>query len=277
MEHKKDHEKRDVLEEIPSDDTMISSLVLCEKEQIVVSSHFVDQGEDINAGHGFEDENQLYQALNMRNKNGQFAMNIGAASIFDQTYQDDDDSQDTSDADDTSLDDSEDDFDPMGLDDDTIEALIDNFMASTAQAGKTRGVDHNHVSKIWRISNEDAQMTIDVTTQTSIQTDDPVLSRNYSTNDRLLIYKRIKDLVFMDTLFASKKGCQSLKGHTCCQLFVTDKRFIYLVPMKKKSEVLLPIKQFAMEIGAPDSFVADMSGEQMSSEVKKFCNDIAQP
>ena len=44
--------------------------------------------------------------------------------------------------------------------------------------------------------------------------------------------------------------------------------------MKKKSEVLLAINQFAKEIGAPDSFVADMSGEQMSSEVKKFCNDI---
>ena len=44
--------------------------------------------------------------------------------------------------------------------------------------------------------------------------------------------------------------------------------------MKKKSEVLLAIKQFAKEIGAPDSFVADMSREQMSSEVKKFCNDI---
>ena len=29
-----------------------------------------------------------------------------------------------------------------------------------------------------------------------------------------------------------------------------------------------------MEIGAPDSLVADMSGEQMSPEVKKFFNDI---
>ena len=78
----------------------------------------------------------------------------------------------------------------------------------------------------------------------------------------------------MDTFFATKKGGQSSRGHTCCQLFVTDKGFIYVVPMKKKSEVLLTIKQFAKEIGAPDSFVADMSGKQMSSEVKKFCNDI---
>ena len=48
------------------------------------------------------------------------------------------------------------------------EVLLDNFMASTAQAGKSRGVDPKHLSKIRRISHEDAQRTIDVTTQTSI-------------------------------------------------------------------------------------------------------------
>ena len=65
MKHEKDHEKRVVLEDIPSDDTIISSLALCEKEQMAVSSYFVDQDEDINATYGFEDEHQLYQALNM--------------------------------------------------------------------------------------------------------------------------------------------------------------------------------------------------------------------
>ena len=186
MKHERDHEKRVVLEDIPSDDTMISSLALCEKEQMAGSSYFVDQDEDINATYGFEDEHQLYHALNMRNEHGQFAMSIGATSILDQPYlDDDDDSQDSSDEDDISQDDSDDDFDPMELDDDTNEALLDNFMASTAQAGKTRGVDPKHLSKIWRISHEDAQRTIDVTTQTSIRTDDPTLSRNYSTNDRI--------------------------------------------------------------------------------------------
>ena len=182
--------------------------------------------------------------------------------------------QETSDDDDTSMDDSKDDFGPMELNDDTNEALLDNLTASTAQAGKSRGVDPKHLSKIWRISHDDAQRTIDVTTQMSIQTDDPVLSRNYSTNDRMLRYKRIKDFFFMDTFFATKEGGQSSRGHSCCQLFVTDEGFIYVVPMKRKSEVLLAIKQFAKEFSVPDSFVADMSGEQMSSEVKKFCNDI---
>jgi hypothetical protein len=58
------------------------------------------------------------------------------------------------------------------------------------------------------------------------------------------------------------------------QLFVTDKGFVYVVPMKRKGEVLLAMKQFAKEIGAHDAFVADMSGEQMSKEVKAFCHEI---
>ena len=60
----------------------------------------------------------------------------------------------------------------------------------------------------------------------------------------------------------------------CCQLFITDKGFIYVVPMRRKSEVLQAIKQFAKEIGVPTSIIADMAGEQMSQEVRKFCNDI---
>ena len=86
MKHERDHEKRVVLEDIPSDDTMISSLALCEKEQMAVSSYFVDQDEDINASYGFEDEHQLYHDLNMRNEHGQFAMSIGATSILDQPF-----------------------------------------------------------------------------------------------------------------------------------------------------------------------------------------------
>jgi hypothetical protein len=63
-------------------------------------------------------------------------------------------------------------------------------------------------------------------------------------------------------------------GDTCCQLFATDKGFVYAVPMKRKWEVLLAMKQFAKEIGAPDAFVADMSSEQMSKEANAFCKKL---
>ena len=54
----------------------------------------------------------------------------------------------------------------------------------------------------------------------------------------------------------------------------SDKGFLYVVPMCRKSEVLQALKQIAKEIGAPTSIIADMSGEQMSHDVRKFCNDI---
>ena len=71
-----------------------------------------------------------------------------------------------------------------------------------------------------------------------------------------------------------RKSGKSSHGHTCCQLFMTDKCFVYVVPMRQNHEVLWAMKQFAKEIGALDAFVADMSGDQMSKEVKAFCNDI---
>ena len=47
--------------------------------------------------------------------------------------------------------------------------------------------------------------------------------------------------------------------------FVTDKR---------KSDVLQAVKQFSKEIGAPDAIVCDMAGEQMSPDLKQFCDMI---
>ena len=44
--------------------------------------------------------------------------------------------------------------------------------------------------------------------------------------------------------------------------------------MQRKSEVLQAIKQFVKEIGVPTLIIADMSSEQMSHNVRKFCNDI---
>lgn len=44
--------------------------------------------------------------------------------------------------------------------------------------------------------------------------------------------------------------------------------------MRRKGDALQAMKQFAREIGAPDFFVADMSGEQTSTVVKAFCQSI---
>ena len=101
-----------------------------------------------------------------------------------------------------------------------------------------------------------------------------MLSRNYGTGDRMLRYRRIHTHFFMDTFFATKKKGKSRRGNTCCQLFVTDKGFVYVVPMKQRSDLPHALKQFCKEIGAPDAIVCDSGGEQVSNQVKQFCNDI---
>ena len=90
----------------------------------------------------------------------------------------------------------------------------------------------------------------------------------------MLWYKWINGYFFIDTFFATKKGGKSSRGNLCCQLFVTYKGFLYVVPLKRKSEVMSAVKQFTKEIGAPDAIVCDMLMEQTSPEIKTFFNEI---
>ena len=45
--------------------------------------------------------------------------------------------------------------------------------------------------------------------------------------------------------------------------------------MKRKSELISAIKQFAKVVGVPDAIVSDMAREQVSQDVRQFCNTIA--
>ena len=153
------------------------------------------------------------------------------------------------------------------------ELDFDQFMVS-GTAGKPSGVTPEHLSKIWKIDIDTATRTIAKTTQLCKRSTTPNLSRNYSTNDRMLRYRRIHQHFFMDTFFATTKGCKSTRGHTCMQIFVTDKGFVYVVPMRSKKEVPQAIKAFAKELGAPDAIVCDAAREQTSHELRSFCNKI---
>jgi hypothetical protein len=140
---------------------------------------------------------------------------------------------------------------------------LDVIMVSMAHAGKSKGVDAAHLSNIWHI-----------TYQNSKRTNNPTLSRNYATNDWMLQYKCIDEYFLMDTFFATKKAGKLSRSNTCCQLFINDKEYLYIVPMKLKIQVLQAVKQFAKEIGAPDAIICDMAGEQISQPLRKLCNKI---
>jgi hypothetical protein len=175
----------------------------------------------------------------------------------------------------------EDRYDHQLLDDIYLTSMrgeidLDDIMVKAARAKRHQGSDAEHLSKVWRISTEAAERTLNITTETSNRTDDPKLSRNYGTNDRILRYKRINEHFFMDTFFATRKAKQSSRGHTCCQLFVSDKGFVFVVPMKTKntSDILQAVKEFPKEIGSPEAIICDAAREQKSHDVGKFLGEI---
>ena len=112
------------------------------------------------------------------------------------------------------------------------EEDMDDFFVSSVHGSSEVGIDAKHLSKVWHISYEDTKQTIDATTQHGTHLPNPAMNQNYTTNDRMLQYWRINQYFSMDTFFATRKGGTSSRGNTCCQLFVMDKGFIYVVPMK---------------------------------------------
>ena len=58
------------------------------------------------------------------------------------------------------------------------------------------------------------------------------------------------------------------------QLFVTDKGFVHVIPMKSKSEVPMASKMFAKYICATDAIICNSTREQISQPVREFCHCI---
>ena len=140
-------------------------------------------------------------------------------------------------------------------------------------ASKPRGVTAETLSKIWRIDYETAARTLKVTTQLNHQGGNETLSRHFGTNDRMLRYKRIQSEFYTDTFFVTGKA-RSIRGYTCMQIFVSDKGFVKVYPMRHQREYPLALKLFAKDVGAPEILVADPHPSQKSHDVKAFCNQI---
>ena len=163
------------------------------------------------------------------------------------------------------LDDISDDlFQPISFQlDDEVTPLV-----SGVKGKRPTAVSAEFLSKIWDIKPDLAQKAIDQTTQLYRHGEDNLLSKHYSTNDRMLRYKRIESQFFTDTFFTTSKG-KSTRGNTCAQIFVSDKGFVSIYPMTNKGQFQDDLHQFCKEVGVPKSLVVDPAGEQTSKPVRR--------
>ena len=97
----------------------------------------------------------------------------------------------------------------MYLDINSYSAIV------STTAMRSKGVTAEHLSKVWHIDKETADRTINCATQLKKQDMEGDVSRNFSTNDRMLRYKRIGTHFFTDT-FQAKMKCMLMRGYQYC-------------------------------------------------------------
>ena len=158
-------------------------------------------------------------------------------------------------------------------DDNEDDGLFINLGAASSNARLSGGVTKENLAKVWRINEEEARRTLEVTSQLNKQDADSTLSRAFGTNDRMLRYRRLNSVFFMDTFFVTGKA-RSVRGYTMIQLFVSDKGFLKVYGMKSVKDIPAAMKMFAKEVGAPNCFVCDPHKNQKSKEVREFCHRI---
>ena len=62
----------------------------------------------------------------------------------------------------------------------------DDIFVSSAHDERNQGIKSEHISKVCRIDIDQSKDIIGITTQKSVINDNPKLSSNYGTNDRML-------------------------------------------------------------------------------------------
>lgn len=168
---------------------------------------------------------------------------------------------------------------------DLDDLFVDNLQAKISEAagvfsslssGEPQGVTADKLAKIWRISEEDAQRTIETTTQLGRYSANTKLTRELTTSDRALRYKRFVDSIFFtDTMQVTGKA-KSTRGYTHVQVYVSDKGFIFIHFMTgiNQKEYLQALKAFCREVGVPDTLVCDPHPTQHSRDVKNYLAEV---
>ena len=67
---------------------------------------------------------------------------------------------------------------------------------------------------------------------------------------------------------------KSLRQNTCCQVFVSDKSYISVYPMRSQEEFETTLHWFCKQVGVPNTLIADAHKLQTSYKIKRFCDQV---
>jgi hypothetical protein len=247
----------------PDDPNYELSAVSCDKwnERIDQNTDEAFEADDCSTFEDCLDQDvaNFARVLNLRGENSKISSSFGSTTMTDTT------SDDLFELDNPFLST----LDEMEID---FSKDIKGAKVSAAHTEMPKGITSETLSKkLWNIREDLAQGAIDSTTQLNRQSADNTLSRNFSTNDRMLRYRRINSTFYTDTMFATSKT-KSTRGIKCCQVFLSDKGFVAVYPrMKTPSQFEEALHLFCKEIDVPFNLIADPHPSQTKGSVRHFC------
>ena len=132
-------------------------------------------------------------------------------------------------------------------------------------------VTAENLSRMWNVGLDTARRTLRATTQQGIRTAIHPITRRYRTDQLHLHRKRLNATFYTDTLFSK---VQSLRGNKCAQVF-TDGRFTAVYPLTTKQHAGDALRELTIDVGVPDTLVADQAGEQTGRHTE-FARQVQQ-
>ena len=134
----------------------------------------------------------MWKQLNERAELGKFQFSVGSTHAMNSGYLiNDDNTASTAPSREYDEESLEENYEREIIDD-LLEGALDreiylyDIMDSAIQGRRHQGFKPKHLSKIWRIYIKTAKIKMDTTSQTSVRTDNPKISKNYGTNDCML-------------------------------------------------------------------------------------------
>ena len=119
----------------------------------------------------------------------------------------------------------------------SVKSVIASF-----EANRSKGVSADYLSKLLYISEPLVEGVIDHNTQKGRHSANNVLSRQFLTKDQMLRYRRIQSTFYTGTVFALKS--KSNRGNTSYQLFVSEKVFVAVYPMRSQEQLPTTLRWF---------------------------------
>ena len=153
----------------------------------------------------------------------------------------------------------------------SFDYTLINLVVKSLRRENSPSISPSDISRLWGISQQDAELTFQSTTHSSIRVGEGRNSRRFKTKAHQRQYQQLGGYLsefYLDTFFL---GIKSTQGNTCVQLFTNKGGFVRVYPLQSKSQAQLSLQRFLHEVGIPKSFMTDGASELTEGEWKKLC------